>query len=310
VAADYLPKAPDTSTMIAHNLFIIIPVFNRWAQTRNCLERLMAGSDTGFKVIVVDHGSTDGTRDGLRDEFPDVLRIAGNTDMWWTAATNLGIREALQRGATDIMLLNNDCYPEHDTIACLKRHQASAGEAVIAPVQRSVQTGRILTRRMTTCFLLGFPTLVLPGRNLYRPEQHRLLSTPLIIGGRGVMIPAGVFGKTGLLNEVDLPHYGSDHDFFLRCRKHGIPLFIASDAAVDIDDTTTTLAAQAGQMPLGRFLATLRERRSHRNLPELAALFRLHYPVPGLYPLGVALNLVRYTLVYAAARLMHAGGLK
>ncbi len=295
---------------MSRQLFIIIPVLNRWEQTRHCLKRLMAGSDTGFSVIVVDHGSTDDTCDGLRDEFPGVLRIAGNTDMWWTAATNLGIREALQRGATDIMLLNNDCYLERDTIACLKRHQASAGEAVIAPLQRSLQTGRILTRRMTTCFLLGFPTLVLPGRDMYRPEEHCLLPTPLIIGGRGVLIPAGVFEKTGLLNEVDLPHYGADHDFFLRCRKRGIPLFITSDAVVDIDATTTTLATRTGQMPFGRFLSTLRERRSHRNLPELAALFRLHYPIPGLYPLGVALNLVRYTLVYAAARLIHAGGLK
>jgi len=295
---------------MTRQLFIIIPVLNHWEQTRTCLDRLMSGSDTGFSVIVVDHGSTDGTRDGLRDEFPGVLRIAGNTDMWWTAATNLGIREALQRGATDIMLLNNDCYVEHDTIACLTGHQADAGEAVIAPVQRSLESGRILTRRMTTCFLLGFPTLVLPGRNMYRPQEHRLLGTPLIIGGRGVLIPAGVLEKTGLLNETDLPHYGSDHDFFLRCRKLGIPLFIASDAVVDIDATSTTLAAQHGHMPFARFLASLRERRSHRNLPELTALFRLHYPIPGLYPLGVALNLLRYTLVYGAARLLHAGGLK
>jgi len=295
---------------MSRQLHIIIPVLNRWAQTRTCLQRLLSGSDTAFRVIVVDHGSTDGTQEGLQREFPGVLRLAGDTGMWWTAATNLGIREALQRGATDLMLLNNDCYVEHDTIACLRRHRAATGEAVIAPVQRSLQTADILTRRMTTCFLLGFPTLMLPGRRMYRPEEHRLLSTKLIIGGRGVVIPAGVFEKTGLLNEVDLPHYGSDHDFFLRCRKLGIPLYIASDAVVDIDDTTTTLARQYGQMPFARFLATLTERRSHRNLPELTTLFRLHYPVPGLYPLGVALNLLRYTLVYAAARLMHAGGLR
>ena len=206
-------------------------------------------------MIVVDHGSTDETRIGLGNEFPGTIHLPGTTDMWWTAATNLGIREALQRGATDIMLMNNDCYVEDGTIACLKEHQASTGEAVIAPVQRSLQTGGILTRRMTTCFLLGFPTLLLPGRSLYRPDEHRLLPTRLIIGGRGVLFPVSVLEKTGLLNETDLPHYGSDHDFYLRCRKLGIPLYIASDAAVDIDDTTTTLATNFGQMPLARFLA-------------------------------------------------------
>jgi GT2 family glycosyltransferase len=261
-------------------------------------------------VIVVDHGSTDGTRAGLRDEFPQVLRIPGNTAMWWTAATNLGIREALQRGATDIMLLNNDCYVDYETVARLKRHQIDAGEAVIAPVQRSLESGKILTRRTATCFLLGFPTLLLPGRTLYRPQEHRLLSTPLIMGGRGVLIPISVLDKTGLLNETDLPRYGSDHDFFLRCRRLGIPLFIASDAVVDVESTSTTLATQYGKMSFQRFLATLRERRSHRNLRELTALFRLHYPIPGLYPLGVALNLLRYTVVYGTARILHLCGLK
>jgi GT2 family glycosyltransferase len=208
------------------------------------------------------------------------------------------------------MLLNNDCYVEAGTIASLKSHMARAGEAVIAPVQRSLQSSKVLTRRMTSCFLLGFPTLVLPGRHLYRPEEHLLFRTKLISGGRGVLIPASVFVKTGLLNESDLPHYGSDHDFFLRCRKLGIPLYIASDAIVDIDDSTTTLAARYGEMPFSRFLATLKERRSHRNLPELTALFRLHYPIPGLYPLGVAFNLWRYTLVYVIARILHASGRK
>jgi GT2 family glycosyltransferase len=290
---------------MSRRLFIIIPVLNHWDQTRTCLQRLTSGSDIDFTVIVVDHGSTDGTRAGLCDEFPDVVRIAGNTDMWWTAATNLGIREALQRNATDVMLLNNDCFVEHDTIECLKRHQATAGEAVVAPIQRSLETGEIITRRMTTCFLLGFPTLVLPGRSLYRPQDHRLFRTPLIIGGRGVLIPTSVLDKTGLLNEAELPHYGSDHDFFLRCRKLRIPLLIASDAVVDIDATSTTLASQYGRMPFKRFLATLRERRSHRNLPELTALFRLHYPIPGLYPLGVALNLARYMAIYGVARLLN-----
>lgn len=289
-------------------LFIVIPVLNHWEQTRTCLQRLMSGSDTAFTVIVVDHGSTDGTRAALQREFPSVVRIEGTLDMWWTAATNLGMREALRLGATDIMLLNNDCYVEPGTLACLREHQTDAGKAVIAPVQRSLQSSRILTRRMTTCFLLGFPTLMLPGRTMYRPDEHRLLRTSLIIGGRGVLIPADVLEKIGLLNETDLPHYGSDHDFFLRCRRQGVSLYIASDAVVDIDDTSTTLATKYGEMPFSRFLATLKDRRSHRNLPELTALFRLHYPIPGLYLLGVALNLLRYTMVYTAARMTQMVG--
>jgi GT2 family glycosyltransferase len=290
--------------------FIIIPVLNRWEQTRTCLKRLMKGSYRDFRVIVVDHGSTDGTREGLRREFSEVIHLQGSTDLWWTGATNMGIREALRLGAHTVMLLNNDCYVETDTLRTLMLHREAANEVIIAPVQRSLQSGEIFTTRMTTCFLLGFPTLHLPGKPMYQPDKHRLLPTRIIIGGRGVLIPASVFNRVGLLNEEQLPHYGSDHDFFLRCRKQGIPLLIAGDAILDVDEETTTLATRLGRMTLASFIRSLRDRRSHRNLPELTTLFRLHYPVPGLYLLGVTLNLMRYTTIYFTARLLHILGIR
>lgn len=286
-------------------LFVIIPALNRWEQTRKCLNRLLGGSYTDFTILVVDHGSTDGTRAGLETEFPDVIRLAGTSDLWWAGATNLGIHEALRRDAQTIMLLNNDCYLLADTMERLVKHHQAAPDAIIAPAQRNMHSGDIITRSMFSCFLLGFPTLLLPGRHLYQQDQPRLADTRLIAGGRGVLIPAGVFGKTGLFNETELPHYGADHDFYLRSRKQGIRLCIAQDALVEIDESTTTLSRELGRMTVREFIDSLRNRRSHRNIPELTNLFRLHYPIPGLYPLGVALNLLRYTCIYLAARAFH-----
>jgi GT2 family glycosyltransferase len=289
-------------------LYIVIPVLNRWEQTRTCLTRLQQGTCTDFTIIVVDHGSTDGTRTELEKEFPDVIRIPGTLDMWWTGATNLGIKAALERGADTIMLLNNDCYFQPDTLARLVFHLRDNPGAIIAPVQRNLRSGKITTRPMTSCFLLGFPILQLPGRHIYSNDSHYLKEASIIIGGRGVLIPAGVFRETGLLNESELPHYGSDLDFYLRSRKHGFRLYIAQNALVDVDEATTTLSSRIGRMSLSSFIDTLKNRRSHRNIPELTALFRLHYPIPGLYLIGVSLNLLRYTLIYAAARLLHTGG--
>jgi len=291
--------------MMSDNLFVIIPVLNRWQQTRNCLNRLLCSGHTEVTIIVVDHGSTDGTRPGLESEFPDVIRLPGRSDLWWAGATNLGIREALRRGAKTIMLLNNDCYLLADTMERLSRHHTTAPDAIIAPIQRNMGTGDIITRPMTSCFLLGFPTLLLPG-SLYQEGRPDLAETRLIIGGRGVLIPASVFEKTGLFNETKLPHYGADHDFYLRCREQGIRLCIARDALVEIDENTSTLSRELGRMTAREFIDSLSNRRSHRNIPELTTLFRLHYPIPGLYPLGVTLNLLRYLAVYIVARTAHA----
>jgi GT2 family glycosyltransferase len=296
--------------MSKKKLFIIIPVFNAWEQTRTCLEHLAESTCTPDSIIVVDHGTSNETRTGLSADFPQVTRIEGSSDMWWTAATNLGIRAALEQGADLLLLLNNDCYVEKKTLETLARHASVDDNSIVAPLQRSASSGRISTHRVTSCFLLGFPTLTFPGTGKYTPDRPDLKKTGLIIGGRGATIPANVFRRAGLFNEDELPHYGADHDFYLRCRKLGIGLFIASDAVVDIDDTRTTLANNIGSLGIRQFIDTLRSQRSHRNLGQMATLFRLHYPLPGLYPVGVLLNLLRYLSTYVTARLMRLSGMR
>ena len=292
------------------NLFVVIPVLNRWEQTRACLNALLGGCFTDFSIIVVDHGSTDGTREGLQRDFPKVIRVPGTTDMWWSAATNAGVSRAMAEGADAIILLNNDCNVNHDAVATLINLHQRDPEAIIAPVQRNLHSGKVLTSKTTTCFLLGFPTLLLPVKIPYRPDSLEMTNVSLIMGGRGTLVPVSVFNTVGLFNDRQLPHYGADHDFYLRARKQGFRLLIANGALVDVDETTTTMSGRLADMPLGKFIQSLRDRRSHRNIRELSELFRLHYPLPGLYPIGVFLNLLRYSLVYTLSRLTRLMGLR
>lgn len=74
---------------------IVIPVFNRKEYTRECLLSLKDQTDQRFKVIIVDDGSTDGTEDMLREEFPEVEVLKGSGSLFWTAGVNMGIRHAL-----------------------------------------------------------------------------------------------------------------------------------------------------------------------------------------------------------------------
>ena len=283
-------------------IHIIIPVFDGWKQTKNCLDALRASVYRDLEIIVVDHGTDAEIKRNLPNYYPEVLIVPADPTLWWAGATNLGIRTAIGRGAKKIMLLNHDCYVEPDTIQRIAAHAERTSDALIAPVPFDYITKRALAVTVRTCFLLGFPLLMLPGKTKFL-GQPRLLPTKLILGGRGVLIPSSVFERFGLFDEVNLPSYYADFDFFLRCRSRGTRLFIAADARVYLDDTRTTLARGLEEMSLKDFLQTLVVPRSHRNIRDLTALFRLHYPIKGLHHVGVALNVFRYCLLYGWSRL-------
>jgi GT2 family glycosyltransferase len=195
------------------------------------------------------------------------------------------------------MLLNHDCYVRKDTIGTLIKELHSQANAIIAPAQINTRTQRE-TIGATSFFLAGFSTIVPPASWYRRFHPEKLIPVRLIPGGRGVIIRASIFDKVGLFNEAQLPHYYADHDFYFRCRKAGIKLYVCGDAKVDIDDTMTTLGNTDSELSLTNFMKSLKNQRSHRNIKDLSTLFSLHCPIAALAPVGVALHLVRYFSVY------------
>ena len=72
-----------------------------------------------------------------------------------------------------------------------------------------------------------------------------------------------------------------------------------------MDSTRTTTAQRPETLSFSEFLDTLTNTRSHRNLRDVTALFRKHYPIPYFHKIGVFLYLARYFVVYLTRRSMH-----
>lgn len=285
-------------------MHIIITDFNGFSQTEHCLDALRASFFQDFTVVVVDHGTSDETRKGLAGKYPEVVRLPGSPDLWWAGATNLGIRHALDNGAETILLLNNDCYVTPETIGELVELQRIHGPAIFAPVQRDWQSGTITTIIPRCLFLLGFPSLSVPGRLTPELLARRLLPTGIIAGGRGALVHASIFCDIGLFDEKYLPHYWADHDFYLRARKKGYMLFIVARVSVNIDNSRTTMADNPGRLTMRQWIQSLKDIRSHRNLIHVTELFKRHYPVKHLYIVGVILYTGRYLVVYLIRRIV------
>lgn len=281
------------------SLYVVIPVFNRWDQTERCLRSIESSSHLDIRVVVVNHGSTDSTAAKLTTEFPAVVHLLETDQLWWTGATNVGIRYAIEQGAERVALLNADCVVEPHMFERLIHHSDSLPGSVIAPVQRSADTGAVLSSGALPMIGLGFPTLLTRRTVSTEPKAE---AVALIVGGRGVLIPADVFARVGLFDEVHLPHYLADHDFYLRCVRAGIALRVAHDANVLVDNDRSSSAADLMTMSWPEFKASLIEPRSHRNVSTLRAFFAKHYPIRRVAFLGVWLNLARFFSVWLARR--------
>lgn len=206
---------------------IVIPVFNRKEYTRECLLSLQKQTDQRFKVVIVDDGSTDGTEDMLREEFPEVEVLKGNGSLFWTAGVNMGIRHALKQGAPLIMTMNNDVITDERLIEKMYFWHAQKPEALLGALELDANTQQPIFGGERLNWLLNTIEEVLP--TLSKDEQkglHAVTHLP----GRGLLIPRAVIEKIGLFDQDRFPHYIADYDYTHTARRAGFELFVNYDA--------------------------------------------------------------------------------
>jgi GT2 family glycosyltransferase len=95
---------------------VVIPNYNGKKFLADCLDSLKKQTYRDFRVLVVDNGSTDGSCEFLRNNYPkvDVIELSENTG--FANAVNVGIRES---NGKYVFLLNNDTICEQGAIEAL-----------------------------------------------------------------------------------------------------------------------------------------------------------------------------------------------
>ena len=113
------------------NVCAVIVAYNRLALLRDCVEALRRQARRPDAILVVDNGSTDGTSDWLATQ-PDVQtlrqRNAGSA-----GGFAQGLSWAVRAGHDWVWLMDDDCLPDPDALACLLRHADTPGVAALAP---------------------------------------------------------------------------------------------------------------------------------------------------------------------------------
>jgi len=213
------------------DIFIIIPVHNRVDFTRGCLAALKNQRAKDFAVIVIDDGSTDGTAEMIKKDFPDVILLSGNGSLWWSGATNVGIKEALHRGCRWILTLNDDTVPEPDFITAMSFWAKEKPTSLLGAFAIDIETKAPVYGGERINWLTASYTSLL---NILDREQWKGIHPVTHFPGRGLLIPSFIFDKIGLFAADIFPQSGADDDFTHRAIRAGFPVYCNYDARLNI----------------------------------------------------------------------------
>jgi len=223
-------------------VYVVIPVFNRWHFTKQCIEDLRRQTYQPLTIIVSDGGSTDGTRDKLAQIFPDVDLVHDGRERWWAGSCALAIDRVLAKAAPDdfVLLLNNDTrLPEtyvETLVACSRVHQAAVGAKIVD----SRDPSRVLDAgEMIDWENYNFPVKTDIG------QGERYCDTVDTLPGRGSLVPVKMIRRVGNIDDKTFPHYISDYDFFCRIKSGGFKLVVCYDTMILAHIEETGILPQA-----------------------------------------------------------------
>lgn len=210
------------------SVYIIIPVHNRKYLTLGCLEHLTkTGDRQKYHIIVIDDGSTDGTTEDINAQYPDVIVLPGDGDLWWTGAIAKGMNYADEQGAEYFIWLNDDCLPETNTLTLLIEFAQKNPDTIIAPAcypeaeDRPVFNGFVGSKEMEA-----------------QPGEVNFVDG---LCGYCVLIPKAVYNKIGTPNPYKFPQYSGDDTYTLKATRSGFKACIIGDIKVrllgPIDET-------------------------------------------------------------------------
>lgn len=92
---------------------IIIPNYNGINFIKTCLDSLLKQTYNDFKTIVIDNGSTDGSVNYIRENYPEIELIQLEMNYGFDRAVNVGIKHS---DTPYLILLNNDTEVEQNFV--------------------------------------------------------------------------------------------------------------------------------------------------------------------------------------------------
>lgn len=230
---------------------VIIVNYNGIKYLKKCFDSLMSGTYRDFEIIFVDNGSTDGSRELVRQGYPQIMVIKNKENLGLSIASNKGAAAA--KGEY-LFFLNNDTIACPDLLSELVRAAASDPKIGVCACKNMTYDGKREVSLGLSCDLFGFP---------FENEG------PIFYADAGIFIRRKVFEEIGGFDEK-LFLYGEDRDLCWRVFLQGYDIK-GVPSAVFCHDSFCALDSRGG------YASTIKKRHlgEYNQLRSILKNYRL-----------------------------------
>lgn len=269
-------------TSLTHTITILIPVFNRLEQTKECLKILQEQKNTDFFtqnkifIIIADDGSTDGTEDFIHSNYPDAIVLKGNGNLWWSGSMNIAIKYAIKVLNCDFVLLwENDITPftgYFDNLQMLLNKRQEK-DIICSKIYYQINSNKIFAMGGIFNPRTGYKKLI--GRQEDDSEEYQTVKDVDWFCGQGILIPKSVFSTIGYFDEKHFPQYHGDSDFAFRAKKAGFRNLVYPELKIT-NDTSTTGISHLKNKTFKQLIISLYSVRSNTNIFKNIRFYNRH----------------------------------
>lgn len=195
---------------------IIIPVFNQWKLTYNCLQSIQKNtSEIEYEIIVADDSSSDETLD-ITTHVKNFILVRNNKNLGFLLTCNKAAKYATGKY---LVLLNNDTIVHEKWLTSLvsvaetDEKAGMVGPKFVYPDGKLLEAGGIIWSNATG---LNYGR----GDNPDKPEYNYLKEVDYI-SGAGLLIRKKLWDDLNGFDEQFSPAYFKDTDMAYSCRQLG-----------------------------------------------------------------------------------------
>ena len=246
-------------------IYVIIVTYNamKWAST--CFSSLRKSS-LPIQTIVVDNGSTDGTQDFIKENFPEVDFIQSQENLGFGKANNLAIEKAYQNGADFFYLMNQDAWIFEDSMQKLidvyEKHPKKEEIGILSPMH--LDGSEKLLDRHFEVYLSRNTQINRLLSNIYFEEAKPFYEIDFINAAHW-MLPRKTIEDVGGFSPFYF-HGGEDYDYVNRVTFQGKKILVCTKSKVVHDAVQDYHLAKPGKNALQEHRTSLRMQRETRYL--------------------------------------------